>query len=79
MSNDQVVVITGAAGGIGRATARAFARGGARLAVVDLDRDALDSLVTELRAEGVAAESIASYTAEVTEAKSVQDYFASGK
>lgn len=37
MLNDKVILITGAAGGIGRATALATAREGARVAVADLD------------------------------------------
>ncbi|HYN77459.1 MAG TPA: SDR family NAD(P)-dependent oxidoreductase [Lamprocystis sp. (in: g-proteobacteria)] len=40
---DQVVIITGAAGNLGRALARAFAAQGARLALVDLDQPALES------------------------------------
>ena len=39
----KTVVVTGAAGNLGRATALAFARRGARLALIDLDPDALDS------------------------------------
>lgn len=47
-------LITGAAGGIGGATARAFAREGARLALVDLDGAALESLRAELGGEVLA-------------------------
>jgi NAD(P)-dependent dehydrogenase (short-subunit alcohol dehydrogenase family) len=39
MLKDKVILVTGAAGGIGRATALAAAREGARVAVADLDLD----------------------------------------
>lgn len=39
----KVVIVTGAAGNLGRAVARAFADQGARLALVDLDPGALES------------------------------------
>lgn len=44
----KVALVTGAAGGIGAATARAFAREGARLALVDLDGDGAERLASEL-------------------------------
>ena len=49
---DQLVVITGAASGIGRATALAFARGAARLMVCDLPSADLTALQAELLASG---------------------------
>jgi NAD(P)-dependent dehydrogenase (short-subunit alcohol dehydrogenase family) len=45
-------VVTGAANGIGRATALVFAAEGARLAVTDVDSDGLDGLRAELAAQG---------------------------
>jgi NAD(P)-dependent dehydrogenase (short-subunit alcohol dehydrogenase family) len=45
-------VITGAAHGIGRATAEWFASAGARLVITDVDGDALEKLHTELLASG---------------------------
>ena len=45
-------VITGAASGIGRASAEAFAREGARLALVDRDAAALESLSHALQGQG---------------------------
>ncbi len=49
----QTVVITGAAGGIGRALAQRFGRAGARVALLDRDRDGLDDAASELAALGV--------------------------
>jgi NAD(P)-dependent dehydrogenase (short-subunit alcohol dehydrogenase family) len=46
--NGRVVVITGAAGGIGRALSQRFARAGARLALLDLNQNALDDAASEL-------------------------------
>jgi len=45
---DRVVVITGAGSGIGRATALAFAKHGARVAACDVDQARLDALAGEL-------------------------------
>jgi len=53
--NGKVVLITGAAKGIGRETALAFAREGANLALLDIDRDELNSLSAEIAQIGVKA------------------------
>ncbi len=45
---DRGVVVTGAAGGIGSATARMFAEEGARVLAVDLEQDAVDAVVSTL-------------------------------
>lgn len=55
INEDRVVMITGAASGIGRATAQAFGAGGAHLALLDKDRDGLAALATKLEADGVTA------------------------
>lgn len=52
-------VITGAAHGIGRATAELFARAGARVVVTDLDGDALEKLHAELVSAGTEATAVA--------------------
>ncbi len=49
--NDSVVLITGAASGIGAATARACAKHGARVVAIDVDAQGLEAL----RAHGAAA------------------------
>ena len=48
----KVAIITGAAGGIGTASARLFAAEGASLALADLDADKLPALAAELAASG---------------------------
>lgn len=48
----KVVVITGAAGGLGRALARSFAAAGARIAALDRDAAGAEALAAELRSEG---------------------------
>ncbi len=48
----RVVLVTGAASGMGRATAHLFAYEGALVAVTDLDQQAVDSVVEEIRSSG---------------------------
>ncbi len=50
--SDQVVVITGASTGIGRATALAFAAEGAKVVCAARSTQALDTLVEQIRADG---------------------------
>lgn len=46
-------IVTGAASGMGRATAHLFASEGANVAVTDLKQDACDAVVAEIEAAGV--------------------------
>ncbi|MFN8517683.1 MAG: SDR family NAD(P)-dependent oxidoreductase, partial [Chloroflexia bacterium] len=48
----KVVVVTGAAGGIGRAAAVRFGQEGARVVAVDLGQTALDGVVAQVAAAG---------------------------
>ena len=61
-------VITGAASGIGRASAEAFAREGARLALVDRDAAALESLSHALQGQGA---EVLAFVADVSSAEEV--------
>ena len=52
---DKVALVTGAASGIGRATAITLAREGARVGLLDITRDALDSAAAEINAAAMAS------------------------
>ena len=56
---NRVAIVTGAASGIGAASARLFASEGARVALVDLDEGGLLDLVNEIEGEGGHALAIA--------------------
>jgi NAD(P)-dependent dehydrogenase (short-subunit alcohol dehydrogenase family) len=67
-----VVVITGAASGIGRATALRFAREGARLHLADVDGPGAEAVAEQARAAGAVA--AAAHVVDVTEAGAVQAF-----
>jgi NAD(P)-dependent dehydrogenase (short-subunit alcohol dehydrogenase family) len=71
---NKVAIITGAGGGIGSATARAFARSGAKLALVDQDEASLDGLHEMLRSDGIDDSQIEMFAADVTDADQVESY-----
>jgi 2-hydroxycyclohexanecarboxyl-CoA dehydrogenase len=56
---DKIAVVTGAASGIGRATARALAQQGAQVIVADIDRDKGEAGAAALREQGLKAEYVA--------------------
>jgi 3-oxoacyl-[acyl-carrier protein] reductase len=55
----RVAIVTGAASGMGRATAILFASEGAKVAVTDLDQASCDAVVAEIRANGGTANAYA--------------------
>jgi len=56
--NERVAVVTGAASGIGLAVARALGGAGVRVAMTDIDPDALDRAAATLTAEGAEVEAL---------------------
>src|SRR5690606_32375039 len=49
--NNKIAIITGAAGGIGAATAKAFAREGARILITDVQENKLKMIAEEIQSE----------------------------
>jgi NAD(P)-dependent dehydrogenase (short-subunit alcohol dehydrogenase family) len=67
---DDAVLVTGAGNGLGRAIALRLAGEGAKVAVVDFDRAALDATVADVRALGV---EVVGIEADVTDGAAVAD------
>lgn len=65
------VAITGAGSGIGQATAELFARRGARVAVIDIDREAVEGTVAAIESEGGEALAL---TADVSDSDDVATF-----
>lgn len=67
----RTVVVTGGGGGIGSAVCEAFAREGASIAVVDLDKSVVDETVSQLRALSDSA--VIGYVLDVRDSQAVSD------
>lgn len=67
----RVAVVTGAASGIGRATARLLARRGAKVALCDLDRVGLEAVASELAGAGAA---VSFRVTDVTKGREVESF-----
>lgn len=72
MTHDQTIVITGAARGIGRATARRAAEAGYTVVGVDIDRNAGSAAMEALRHEGFRAYH---YTCDVSDPEAIESLF----
>ena len=69
-----VVVVTGAASGIGRGLAQAFAENGARLVLADIEQGALDTAVAELEDGGFEATSLRADVRDFASVCAVRDH-----
>ncbi len=65
----RVAVVTGGAGGIGKAICERFGHEGMKVVVADLDKDALDAAVEELRAKSI---EVTGVPVDVTKRESVE-------
>ncbi|WP_339723372.1 SDR family oxidoreductase [uncultured Paraglaciecola sp.] len=70
---NQVIVITGAAQGLGKAMAEEFAKQGAHIALLDMQADAVEAAANDIEKLGVKANG---YALNVTDEKQVEDTFA---
>ncbi len=72
---DNVIIITGAAMGLGLAAAQELARQGAKLVLVDYNAESLQTALTELKAQTPELEAI-TVTADVSDEAAVKNYVA---
>jgi len=70
--NGKSCIVTGAASGIGEAVTRIYAANGAKVAMIDFDRERLDRVAAEIEAEGGIVLPI---FADVTEEETVRSFF----
>lgn len=70
---NQVIVITGAAQGLGKAMAEEFAKQGAHIALLDMQADAVEAAAVDIKKHDLKANG---YAVNVTDEKQVEDTFA---
>ena len=70
---DKVVIVTGSAGGIGKAIAQAFAAEGAKLILGDIEGEKLNATVEELKSTGVQAVGLRVNIADENDANALVD------
>ena len=73
---NKTCIITGGAGSIGLASAELFIEEGARVMLVDRDREALEHARARLTAAGAPPDRVAAQVADVGEAREVEGYIA---
>ncbi|MGO1077868.1 SDR family NAD(P)-dependent oxidoreductase [Inquilinus sp. CA228] len=73
---DHTAIVTGAAGGIGKAIAERLAAAGAAVLIADLHADRAEAVAATLRAAGGRAEAVG---ADVSDADAVERIFAAGR
>ena len=71
--DNQVVLVTGAASGIGLATAKAFAKSGASVALADINEDNVQAAAASLVADGYKAIGIRCNVADLADVKEMVD------
>lgn len=69
--SNRIVLITGAAGGMGKAFAKSFAEEGAALVLTDVDETGLEKTVTDLKAQGFTC---SSYVVDLAVARELKDF-----
>ncbi len=76
MNNGRTVIITGAANGIGRATALELAAGGWRVIVADIDGDAASEVARSIQAQTTNERAASAVALDVSSEDAVNAYFA---
>lgn len=71
----KVAVVTGAASGMGRATVRLLVEQGARVAALDVNAEALETMVTEAARDGAPAGAVRGWTLDLADKGAIAETF----